>query len=627
VNPIVRHDRAGRVGPMLTGKRIVCLSSINWDFNWQGHQEVMARLAAAGNTVLFVENTGVRMPRWRDLSRLRARFRDWKKGTQGIRQVREGLYVCSPLVLPFPYSVLAQLVNRWLFIGTIRCWMDALGFDRPIIWTFLPTRFVLDVIDQLDPEAVVYYCIADFEQLAPVQKVRRAEQALLRRADVVFAQGEVLAARCRQYHRHPVDVVPFGVNLEQFEGSAGRLVPGDLAAIPSPRIGYVGALQRHVDGSLLDMLARSHPDWSLVIVGPEWREFESQLTGTNIHQLGAKDHKDVPGYIAGFDVCLIPYRLTAYTQTVFPTKLGEYLMLGKPVVSTALPEVLSFNTRHGDLVAIGATYEEFERHVADALRENQDGQRLRRIEAARMQSWSVKVAHMSRVLDRRLQDSDHTRTSQWSLVMHRSSQRGARRAAGLAVILAVGYLGLFHTPALWWVAAPLKIAEAPQPADAIVVFAGGVGESGQSGQGYEERVQRTVQLFEDGYAKHVILSSGYTSAMKEVDVMKALLTSLGVPESAIVLELKAVNTYENVAFTSRILEAHGWRRVLLVSSPYHMRRADLVWRKQVPNVRVIPTPIAHSRFYGDEHEVKVRHMRAILHEYVGLLYYWWKGWI
>src|SRR5438128_5918826 len=83
---------------------ILCIWSIDWDFIWQGHQEIMATLAEAGNRVLFVENTGVRRPRFSDLPRLRHRLRNWWRGVMGFRQERERLFVYSPLVLPFPYS-------------------------------------------------------------------------------------------------------------------------------------------------------------------------------------------------------------------------------------------------------------------------------------------------------------------------------------------------------------------------------------------------------------------------------------------------------------------------------------------------------------------------------------------
>ena len=83
---------------------ILCISSIDWDFIWQGHQEIMSTLAAQGHRVLFLENTGVRAPQVRDLPRVRQRVRNWWKGTKGFREERPNLFVYSPLVLPMPYS-------------------------------------------------------------------------------------------------------------------------------------------------------------------------------------------------------------------------------------------------------------------------------------------------------------------------------------------------------------------------------------------------------------------------------------------------------------------------------------------------------------------------------------------
>jgi len=121
---------------MLHGRDVVCISSIDWDFIWQGHQEIMASLAEHGNRVLYIENTGVRPPRLRDLPRVRTRLRNWWRGTKGFRQERENLVVYSPIVLPFPYSRLARWVNRTLLMRALRRWMRATDFRRPVVWTF-----------------------------------------------------------------------------------------------------------------------------------------------------------------------------------------------------------------------------------------------------------------------------------------------------------------------------------------------------------------------------------------------------------------------------------------------------------------------------------------------------------
>ena len=108
---------------MLTGHDVICISSIDWDFIWQGHQQIMSTLAAHGNRVLFIENTGVRPPRLSDLPRLRSRIARWWRSTAGFREERKHLYVLSPLLLPLPYSRLALLINRRLLLGAIRRWM------------------------------------------------------------------------------------------------------------------------------------------------------------------------------------------------------------------------------------------------------------------------------------------------------------------------------------------------------------------------------------------------------------------------------------------------------------------------------------------------------------------------
>jgi uncharacterized SAM-binding protein YcdF (DUF218 family) len=193
--------------------------------------------------------------------------------------------------------------------------------------------------------------------------------------------------------------------------------------------------------------------------------------------------------------------------------------------------------------------------------------------------------------------------------------------------IVVAYLVLFETPALWAIAAPLRLESPPQQADAVVVFAGGVGESGQAGGGYQERVKHAVDLYRAGFAPRVIISSGFVFAFKEAEVMRSLAIDSGVPDSAILLETQSANTHENVTSTREILKASGWRRILLVSSPYHMRRALLTWRKAAPEVEVIPEPVPQSQFYAHARGASLNQIRGILQEYAALVDYWWKGWI
>jgi uncharacterized SAM-binding protein YcdF (DUF218 family) len=125
----------------------------------------------------------------------------------------------------------------------------------------------------------------------------------------------------------------------------------------------------------------------------------------------------------------------------------------------------------------------------------------------------------------------------------------------------------------------------------------------------------------------MIFSSGYVFAFPEAELMRELAVSQGVPASAIILETKAENTRESITSVAQVLGTSGWRRILLVSSPYHMRRALLVWRKAAPEVRVVSTPVTQSQFYAHGSGATLDQMRGILHEYVAIGAYWWHGWI
>ena len=208
--------------------------------------------------------------------------------------------------------------------------------------------------------------------------------------------------------------------------------------------------------------------------------------------------------------------------------------------------------------------------------------------------------------------------------MYRAARR---RVAGMALVAVCGYLVLFKSPVLWIAAEPLRMSSPVRPAEAIVVFAGGMGESGNAGEGYQERVKHAVDLYRSGAATRLLLVSGYTFVFPEAEVMQDLAVAQGIPASAILTEKGGTNTFEHVQYVRGILEAHGLKRILLVSSPYHMRRAIWTFRKVAPEIDVIPSPVPNSRFYGHRWEANLAQLKAIVHEYLGIAYYRLRGWL
>jgi len=607
---------------------VLCISSIDWDFIWQGHQEIMSTLAAQGHRVLFLENTGVRAPRVADLPRVRQRIRNWWRGTKGFRQERPNLFVYSPLVLPLPYSRVARWINTWLLLRALKRWMNATGFYRPIVWTFLPTPLALDLIRGVDPQLTIYYCIDDLASSSPgARRISQSEVLLFRRADLVFVTSEKLRQRAAE-HGGRVHLFPFGVSFERFDAVRARpdAVPDDMRSLKHPVIGYVGGLHQWVDQDLVARVAAGAPDLTFALVGPAQTDVSALERCPNVRLLGTRAHADVPRYVKAFDVGIVPYRLTEYTANVYPTKLNEYLVMGIPVVATDLPEINRFNAEHGGLVRVARDPEAFSAAIRSCLGQSSPGEITQRIAAAHANSWDRRIAAMSTLIDEALERRSVT-DQRWDVTLRRVYRRTRSKIVPAVAALLLAYAVLFETNAIWRVAEPLRIIEPPRQADAIVIFAGGAGETGRAGGGALERLKQAVDLYKAGYSRSLIISSGYVYTLREAEVMRASAIDQGIPASAILLEEKASNTYLNVRYVDDILRSRGWTRILLVSSPYHMRRALLVWHRVAPDVDVVPTPPIVSQFYEHQRGASLEQVRAVLQEYVAIVAYWRHGWI
>jgi uncharacterized SAM-binding protein YcdF (DUF218 family) len=142
-------------------------------------------------------------------------------------------------------------------------------------------------------------------------------------------------------------------------------------------------------------------------------------------------------------------------------------------------------------------------------------------------------------------------------------------------------------------------------------------------------VRQAVELYRAGFAPLLVFSSGYVFAFPEAEVMRDLAQSQGIPAAAIILEPRARNTRENILFVGDLLRARGIRSALLVTSPYHTRRALLSWHRLLPDVTVTSTPVPVSRFYAHHpwSGASLEQLKGLLHEYAAIVAYWWRGWL
>lgn len=382
---------------MIEGHNIICFSN-DWDQDPLSKHHVMGRLAKQ-NRVLWVNSIGLRTPavNRQDLAKIGHKVRAFVKGP---RRVHDNLHVMTPLVIPFHGNPAAGKINCRILRAQVRHCQRRLGLKRPIVWSFLPN--VDGVIGSFGGKLCIYYITDDFTQFTgyPAAAIRRMEQSLVERCDLVIASAKRLAEK-KAIDGKAIKVVSHGVDHRHFEAALGMKEkdwPVDIRGIRRPVIGFYGEINDWLDLRMLAEAASKRPEWSFVLIGRTAAEAADIgfLEGRpNVHRLGQKKFSELPAYCAAFDVALVPMKINELTLNVNPLKLREYLAAGVPVVSAPLPEVLSYD----DVVRFARTSEEFIDAVEAMLR--QDRASLSPVLSRRVASedWDGKVEEISELIE------------------------------------------------------------------------------------------------------------------------------------------------------------------------------------------------------------------------------------
>ena len=209
-----------------------------------------------------------------------------------------------------------------------------------VLWYYTPMALALT--RHLSPLAVVYDCMDELSafQGAPAT-LREHERELMQRASLVLTGGRSLYEAKRHQH-HNIHALPSSVDVAHFARARSIAIdPRDQAGIPHPRLGFFGVIDERLDIALVDGVAAARPDWHLVMIGPVVKIDPASLPRRpNIHYLGSKPYGELPHYLAGWDVALLPFARNEATRFISPTKTPEYMAAGKPVVSTSIQDVV-----------------------------------------------------------------------------------------------------------------------------------------------------------------------------------------------------------------------------------------------------------------------------------------------
>jgi glycosyltransferase involved in cell wall biosynthesis len=358
---------------------LVCLSHLRWDFVYQRPQHLLSRFARE-RRVFFVEEPIF------DEGELRL----------DVSRRDDGVYVVVPRAPAGDYDTQALDALQRQMIDDL---FDEQKIGEHLLWYYTPMAVAWTT--HLKPLATIYDCMDElsaFKGAPPVLTEREAE--LFNRADLVFTGGQSLYEAKRDRHSN---IYPFPSSIDATHFVKARSIdrePEDQSGIPHPRLGFFGVIDERMDLELLAGMADARPDWHLVIIiGPVVKIDEAELPRReNLHYLGGKQYAELPAYLSGWDVALLPFARNESTRFISPTKTPEYLSAGRPVVSTSIRDVVR---PYGqlNLVRIADTVEDFVAACLEAMSEDA-GKRMREVDAFLAEtSWDRTWGRMSELIE------------------------------------------------------------------------------------------------------------------------------------------------------------------------------------------------------------------------------------
>lgn len=356
---------------------VVCLSHLRWDFVYQRPQHLMSRFARNGRVFYFEEPV----------------FVDEETYLQTSRR-GENVLVCIPFINHSEAFEAAEIQR-----GMLDELINGEKIENFVLWFYTP--MAMDFAGHLKPLATVFDCMDELSafKFAPPSLLEN-EQKLLEKADLVFTGGQSLFEAKKDKHER-VFAFPSSIDVKHFAAARnGVPEPSDQAVIPHPKLGFAGVIDERMDTHLLAEMADLRPDWQFVMVGPVVKIEEKDLPRrSNIHYLGGKKYDDLPGYISGWDVALMPFAMNESTRFISPTKTPEYLAAGKCTISAPIRDVVRPYGENG-LVAIASTAEEFINQAEKILeRGNSDEWQEKADKFLAQNSWDATFGEMEKLIE------------------------------------------------------------------------------------------------------------------------------------------------------------------------------------------------------------------------------------
>lgn len=606
-------------------ENIIFFSSLEWNTQRQVVHEYCEYLSQKHKKVLFVENTGVRSIKFKDSPRLARAIINLFKLKNLFYKINDNLTVFRPIYFPFfQYSKMMSFINSIIIFFFINSWIKTNKIKSLSAVSFLPTPLVQKLLNYLEPKNLIYYCIDNLAIKSSNFKIfKKYEKIFIKNSDLTICTSKKLEKNARNYSDNVI-YVPSGVNFKKLNETKNNILISDklfFENLKGLKIGFVGSIREIIDYEYINKLINEIHNSYFIFVGPIIDEPPKYIKeNKKIFFLGSKPHEVISTYINNFDLCLIPYIKNEFTDAIYPTKINEYLSLGKPVIATPTYEIKNFNNFNKNIISIL----DFKKNIND---------QIVKILSEKKEDLSKSISSENDWL-KRFEKIDFTleyiqnNRNDENLIPSLYKNFKRKLFYLLKPIILIVFIYFFVTSSLFinFISSKLVVIDnGIKNVDTMIIFSG-YGSLDYYNFEYRKRIDDAKIIIKENEIKEIIIY-GRSNIFNENELISSVLSDNANDIKFTLINDKVKNTRENLLLVDTILDKLKKDKVLFISSPLLYKRVKLLWENITEKKIIFPETLSTKKIKKNNIKNKNEILKVTLYEYLAIIFNYYKGWI
>lgn len=384
----------------MKNENIIIIYGPPWDQAAKLSKHHFTRLWSKNNRVLYVESP---INTFSFFTRFKEAISFWKRYKSGYKEVSKNLWVTTFFyLLPFRGSKyffgneMINRINQYFVKNKLQKQISELKFDNSVL--IVASAHINPILNKFNFKKIIYHCSDDYTVIPTFPKsFPIIEQKLIKKCDLVVTTADELMNAKSTFNQNTISI-PNGANVKHFSSAQNlkTIISEDMNKFKKPTVGYIGSIFQWLDIEWIDFAAKNLPQYEFIFIGPIQIDISNLMMKKNIHFLGPKPYKDLPKYIKAFNVAVIPFVIDGVTLKASPIKFYEYLSSGIPIVSTELPDLLTFK----DHVYLVKNKEDYIHCIKESINNDSISSMNVRMEIAKKYSWEYRFQTLNHHIEK-----------------------------------------------------------------------------------------------------------------------------------------------------------------------------------------------------------------------------------